>query len=321
MHVLVAGATGVVGRRIVPLLLRRGDRVTGLTRSAARAAALRAAGVDPVVVDVVDGKALTEAVRAAMPDVVLHQLTDLAGQDRAANARLRTIGTRNLVDAARAAGTRRIVAQSIAFGYQDGPVPATEDVPLRAGLAGVPELESAVAELPEWVVLRYGLFYGPGTWYFPDGAVADRARAGDLVADESIASFVHVDDAAAAAIAAFDWPSGPVNICDDEPAAASAWLPSSATLFEAPPPPRAATRSPAPAARTTTAPARGVATGRAVVARGFPRLRGGLDVDVAVARVGDRPPEPSSELPHRGRRRRRAVITRSTQGPSSDRCV
>ena len=150
MHVLVAGATGVVGRRIVPLLLRRGDRVTGLTRSAARAAVLRAAGVDPIVVDVVDGKALTDAVRAAVPDVVLHQLTDLAGQDRAANARLRTIGTRNLVDAARAAGTRRIVAQSIAFGYQDGPVPATEDVPLRSGAGGVPELE------PRWPSCRNG---------------------------------------------------------------------------------------------------------------------------------------------------------------------
>jgi nucleoside-diphosphate-sugar epimerase len=99
---------------------------------------------------------------------------------------VRTIGTRNLVDAARAAGTRRIVAQSIAFGYQDGPVPATEDVTLRAELAGVADLESAVAELPEWVVLRYGLFYGPGSWYFPDGAIAERARADELVADESV---------------------------------------------------------------------------------------------------------------------------------------
>ena len=113
-----------------------------------------------MVVDVVDGRALTDVVRAAEPDVVLHQLTDLTGQDRAANARVRTIGTRNLVDAARAAGTRRIVAQRIAFVYQDGPVPATEDVPLRAEPAGVADLESAVAELPEWVVLRYGLFYG-----------------------------------------------------------------------------------------------------------------------------------------------------------------
>lgn len=243
MKVLVAGATGAVGRRILPLLLARGDRVIGLTRSVARAGMLRAAGVIPVVVDVVDGKALSDAVRAARPDLVLHQLTDLTGQDRAANARLRTNGTRNLVDAALAAGTRRIVAQSIAFGYQDGPVPATEDVPLRAGLAGVPELESAVAELPEWVVLRYGLFYGPGTWYSPDGAMADRARAGDLVADESVASFVHIDDAAAAAVAAFEWPSGPVNICDDEPAAATTWLPVFCDAVGAPPPPRAATRN------------------------------------------------------------------------------
>jgi nucleoside-diphosphate-sugar epimerase len=244
MKVLVAGATGVVGRRIVPLLVARGDRVVGLTRNAARAGVLRAAGVEPVVVDVVDGKALNAVVRAVRPDVVLHQLTDLTGQDRVANARLRTIGTRNLVDAARAAGTRRIVAQSIAFGYQDGGVPAMEDVPLRAGLAGVPELESAVAELPEWVVLRYGLFYGPGTWYAPDGAMADSARAGDLVADESVTSFVHVDDAAAAAVAALEWPSGPVNICDDEPAAAKAWVPVFCAAVGAPPPPRAATRSP-----------------------------------------------------------------------------
>jgi nucleoside-diphosphate-sugar epimerase len=244
MKVLVAGATGVVGRQIVPLLVARGDRVVGLTRDAARAGALRAAGVEPVVVDVVDRKALNAVVRAVRPEVVLHQLTDLTGQDRVANARLRTIGTRNLVDAARGAGTRRIVAQSIAFGYQDGADPATEDVPLRAGLAGVPELESAVAELPEWVILRYGLFYGPGTWYAPDGAIADSARAGDLVADESVTSFVHVRDAAAAAVAALEWPSGPVNICDDEPAAATAWVPVFCAAVGAPPPPRAATRSP-----------------------------------------------------------------------------
>jgi nucleoside-diphosphate-sugar epimerase len=138
----------------------------------------------------------------------------------------------------------RIVAQSIAFGCEDGRGPATEDTPLRAGLRGVPELESAVAELPEWVVLRYGLFYGPGTWYFPEGAMAERARAGELVADESVTSFVHVDDAAAAAVAAFDWPSGPVNICDDEPAAARTWVPVFCDAVHAPPPPRAATRSP-----------------------------------------------------------------------------
>ncbi len=240
MHVLLAGATGVVGRRIVPLLVTDGHRVTGLTRSPGRAAALRALGAEPIVADVVDRAALFAAVRSAAPDVIVHQLTDLAAADLGANARLRVVGTRNLVDAAHAAGVRRIVAQSIAFGYEDGPRPATEDTPLRADLRGVPELESAVAELADWVVLRYGLFYGPDTWYAPDGMMADRARAGELVADEGVASFVHVDDAAGAAVDALAWPSGPVNVCDDEPAAGRDWVPAFCAAVGAPPPPRAA---------------------------------------------------------------------------------
>jgi len=243
MHILLAGATGVVGRRIVPLLAADGHRVTGLTRSPARAAALRAFGAEPLVADVVDRSALTAAVRSAAPEVVVHQLTDLADANLEANARLRVVGTRNLVDAAHAAGVRRVVAQSIAFGYEDGAEPATEDTPLRRGLRGVPELESAVAELPEWVVLRYGLFYGPGTWYAPDGMMAERARAEELVADESVTSFVHVDDAAAAAVAALGWPSGAVNVCDDEPAAGRDWVPAFCAAVGAPAPPRAESRT------------------------------------------------------------------------------
>ena len=243
MHILLAGATGVVGRRIVPLLAADGHRVTGLTRSPARAAALRALGAEPLLADVVDRTALVAAVRSAAPEVVVHQLTDLADVNLEANARLRVVGTRNLVHAARAAGVRRILAQSIAFGYEDGAEPATEATPLRPGLRGVPELESAVAELAEWVVLRYGLFYGPGTWYAPDGMMADRARAEQLVADESITSFVHVDDAAVAAVAALGWPSGVVNVCDDDPAAGRDWVPAFCTAVGAPAPPRAASRT------------------------------------------------------------------------------
>jgi nucleoside-diphosphate-sugar epimerase len=243
MHILLAGATGVVGRKIVPLLAADGHKVTGLTRSPARAAALRALGAEPLVADVLDRTALVAAVRAAAPEVVVHQLTDLADANLEANARLRVIGTRNLVDAARAAGVRRIVAQSIAFGYEDGPEPAAEDTPLRTGLRGVPELESAAAELPEWVVLRYGLFYGPGTWYAPDGMMADRARAEELVADGSVTSFVHVQDAAVAAVEALGWPSGAVNVCDDEPAAARDWVPAFCAAVGAPAPLWAATRT------------------------------------------------------------------------------
>jgi nucleoside-diphosphate-sugar epimerase len=123
----------------------------------------------------------------AAPDVVMHQLTDLKGGNRQANSEMRITGTRNLVDAALAVGVRRVVAQSIAWAYEPGPVPATEDVPLDLGssgsrlrtVQGVAALEAAVREAPEWVVLRYGLLYGPGTWYARGGLMADAAARGE----------------------------------------------------------------------------------------------------------------------------------------------
>jgi nucleoside-diphosphate-sugar epimerase len=252
MRVFLAGATGVVGRRLVPLLVAAGHEVTGLTRRASSAAALRSAGVTPVVADVYDAAALAAAVREAAPEVVVHQLTDLAEYDTAANARLRVTGTRNLVDAALAAGARRIVAQSIAWSYAPGDTPAAEDVPLdvattdarRNGVRAVAALEGAVREAPEWVVLRYGLFYGPGTWYHPDGLMADRARAGQLPATGDVASLLHVDDAAPAALAALSWPSGTVNVCDDDPAPGLDWVPAFCAWVGAPPPPTDPTRAP-----------------------------------------------------------------------------
>jgi len=248
MHVLLAGATGAVSRRIVPLLLARGHRVTGLTRSVERAEGLWVAGAHAAVVDVVEGPALAAVVRASAPDGILHQLTDLTGEDRSANARLRVVGTRNLVNAARAAGATRVVAQSIAFAHEDGPGPATEDVALRPGTPEIPGL--AAAELPDRVVRRYGLFYGPGTWYAADGVWAQRARAGELIADESVTSWIHIDDAAAA----LERPSGVYNVCDDEPATGREWVPVFCAAVWVPPPPRAPTRIPG---------ARGADNGRA----------------------------------------------------------
>ncbi|MET0136103.1 MAG: NAD(P)-dependent oxidoreductase [Kibdelosporangium sp.] len=248
MRIFLAGSTGVLGRRIVPLLLAQGHQVTCLTR---RERERFAEGAHVVVADVYDRIALTDAVVAAAPDVVLHQLTDLGGGDRIANAKIRTTGTRNLVDAALAAGTRRIIAQSIAWAYEGGDRPATEETPLDlhsdparlASVAGVAGLESTVRELPDWVILRYGLFYGESTWYSADGMMAGRARSGNLVADADITSFVHVDDAAAAAVAALDWPTGPVNVCDDEPAAGSDWLPLFCESVGAPRPPSSASKN------------------------------------------------------------------------------
>ncbi|MEU8632588.1 NAD(P)-dependent oxidoreductase [Amycolatopsis sp. NPDC048633] len=233
MRIFLAGASGAIGRRTVPALLGQGHEVVGLTRSKDSADRIEALGAAAVVGDVYDAEALTQAVRAVRPDVVMHQLTDLGSGDRAANAKVRVVGTRNLVDAAKAAGVRRIVAQSIAWAYEPGDEPAVEDTPLDlhgapdrvATVEGIAALEMAVAELPEWVVLRYGTLYGPGTWYERGGLMAQLAQAGHVPANADVSSFVHVDDAASAAVAALSWPSGPVNVCDDEPAAGHEWVP------------------------------------------------------------------------------------------------
>jgi nucleoside-diphosphate-sugar epimerase len=248
MRIFLAGATGVIGRRMVPLLIAEGHQVTALTRKPDRTATLRALGAEPVVADAHDRAGLAAAVKKAAPDIVMHQLTDLATGDTAANAALRRQGTRNLVDAALAAGVRRMVAQSIAWLYEAGDEPADETTPLDLAapgargtrVGGVAALEAAVHEMPEWVVLRYGQLYGPGTWYAPDGLAADQARAGQLAADGEVVSFVHADDAATAAVQALTWPAGgAVNVCDDEPAPGREWVPAFCAAVGAPPPPPA----------------------------------------------------------------------------------
>ncbi|MGH3241713.1 MAG: NAD-dependent epimerase/dehydratase family protein, partial [Spirillospora sp.] len=205
MKILLAGATGVVGRRLIPLLVQAGHEVTGTTRRAERTGLLGDLGATPVVLDVLDAAATRAAVTAARPDAVIHQLTDLSQEDFTANSQLRIEGTRNLVDAARAEGVETMVAQSIAWVYVPGDAPAVETDRLDASLppyAGVAALEEAVGEMPRGVVLRYGALYGPGTWYAPDGAIADRVRAGTMRPAPSWTSFVHADDAASAAFAA-----------------------------------------------------------------------------------------------------------------------
>jgi nucleoside-diphosphate-sugar epimerase len=183
MRIFLAGATGVIGRSLVPLLLADGHEVTGTTRSADKARALKRAGVKAVIVDAFDALTLEQAVWEAQPEVVIHQLTDLPQVDdpaqmeasRAANAKLRIEGTRNLMASAKAAGARRVVAQSIAFIYAPGKGARVETDALAmqpdgnpgASLRGVLSLEQQVLATPgiAGVVLRYGRLYGPGTWY------------------------------------------------------------------------------------------------------------------------------------------------------------
>ena len=244
MRVFVAGGTGVIGRRLLPMLVSAGHTVTGIARTDDVARRLRSLGGEPFIVDVFDHDVLVEAVRIARPDAIVHQLTALSARNFEANAALRVRGTRNLVDAALAAGTRRIVAQSIAWAYVPGGAPAFETEPLDLSadeprsrtVNGVASLEAAVAELAEPVVLRYGILYGPETWYARDGSVADQVRAGTLPADASVTSFLHVDDAAAACCLALEWEPCTANVCDDEPAAAAEWVPEFARAVGAPEP-------------------------------------------------------------------------------------
>ena len=251
MRIFIAGATGAIGRQLVPLLLAAGHQVTGTSRTEAGVDRLRGGGAAAVQLDALDPDGLRQAVAEAEPDAVVHQWTDLSGTDGAANGRIRQQGTRNLVDAAKLAGVRRIVTQSICWAYVPGEGPADESVPLDTEaaaprdrmVAAVRALEETSAELEQAVLLRYGILYGPGTWYAPGGAVA-AALAGDtearflgsIEADDSVSSFLHVADAARAAVAALDWPGGPVNIVDDEPARARTWLPVLAAAFGAPAP-------------------------------------------------------------------------------------
>jgi nucleoside-diphosphate-sugar epimerase len=215
MRIFLAGATGVIGQPLTKLLVAAGHAVVGTTRSAARTEMIARSGATPVVVDVFDAAALREAVVAARPEIVIHQLTDLPDSaDPAAiaasleaNARIRVEGTDNLIVAAKAAGARRMIAQSIAFLYAPGREPHLESDALlpaeNVSARGVYALEGAVTGTPgiEGIVLRYGRLYGPGTW------TAVAMGAGPL----------HTDAAAQAALLALTRGApGIYNIAEDD---------------------------------------------------------------------------------------------------------
>jgi len=266
VRVFVAGATGVIGRRLVPMLAAEGHEVIGMTRSPEKAGALSELGAQPVVADALDPAAVRAVVGEARPDAIIHQLTSLPQRidtrkierDFATNDRLRSEGTRNLLHAARAAGGARIVAQSIAFAYAPGPPGTLHDekdplyldspAPFRRSVEAVAELERAVLD-GLGVVLRYGYFYGPGSAISPGGSMSEdlaRRRLPVIGRGEGVWSFVHVEDAARAAVAALTLgESGAYNVVDDDPAPVSDWLPALADALGARPP----RRVPAPIAR------------------------------------------------------------------------
>lgn len=214
----------MIGSRLIPALVAAGHEVTATTRHEDRLARLEGLGARGVVFDVYDAEQVAAAVADAAPELVVHQLTDLSENDREANARLRRDGTANLVAAAEAAGVERMSVQSITWAYPEGDAPATEEEPLVPGHP-VAVMEELVQRLEHAIVLRYGMLYGPGTWYAPGGQIAAAVTAGQYPATAAITSFVHVDDAVAAAAQSVGWPDGIYHIVDDEPAPATEWLP------------------------------------------------------------------------------------------------
>ena len=257
MRVFVAGATGAIGRQLVPRLIAAGHEVHGMTRSESKQAMLYELGATPVVADALDPDQVAQAVGKARPDVIVHQLTAIGAldmrhfdRDFALTNRLRTEGTDYLLSAGQALGVRRFVAQGIAgygaYARTGGPV-KTEQDPLdptparemRETIAAIRHLEEAVlgARWTEGIVLRYGVFYGPGTSLAPGKEQFElvRKRKFPLVGDGGgVWSFIHVADAADATVAAIEHGSrGVYNVVDDDPAPVAEWLPELAQTLGA----------------------------------------------------------------------------------------
>lgn len=258
MRIFVAGATGAVGRRLVPRLAGNGHHVVGLTRTSAKTSLLRELGAEPVVADALDETAIHAAVVAARPDVIVHQLTDLKGAsdlrkfDRAfaSSNRLRTAGTDHLLAAARDCGVKRMVAQSFCGwpyarigGYvktEDDPLDDNPPQELRGTLEAIRYLEHAVTTTPGivGVALRYGGFYGSDTGVFDPSMIEQiRKRRMPLIGGGTAWwSFLHIDDAAEATALAVERGEGVYNIVDDDPAPVHDWLTELAAMLGAKPP-------------------------------------------------------------------------------------
>ncbi len=260
MKIFLAGATGAVGKRLVPVLVASGHHVVATTRSVEKAKSLRSAGAEAVGVDGLDRDVVITAVKAARPDVIVHQMTALTGMrslkrfddEFALTNRLRTEGTEYLLEAARAAGTKKPIVQSYAGwpSIREGSYVKTEDDPfdptppktMSRTLDAIRRLESLVAAASDinGIILRYGSFYGPGTSITPGGEIIEavRQRKFPIVGDGGgVWSFVHIDDVADATLAAIErGMPGVYNIVDDEPAEVSEWLPELAQAIGAKPP-------------------------------------------------------------------------------------
>lgn len=259
MRVLVAGATGAIGRPLISALVASHREVIGIASTEGGVQTLRDKGVEGFVADAMDRNAIETVIRKVRPEAIIEELTSLPKkytpeEMRAAAERdrkLRIVGGRNVQDAAKAAGARRYIVQSTGFFYSPGPGLATESEPLASeaspGVAGsvrtYMQIEDRVLRAPELagIALRYGFFYGPGTYHDPStGSISLQVRDQQypvIGSGQGVFSFVHVEDAAVATVAALEADPGVYNVVDDDPSYMSIWLPAFARFLDAPPPP------------------------------------------------------------------------------------
>jgi nucleoside-diphosphate-sugar epimerase len=257
MRVLLAGATGAIGRPLIRGLKQQRHRVFGLVRSAESARILSEMGAEAVIGDALDAASVRAAIARVHPDAVINELTSLprhytpAEMKGAAerDSRVRREGNVNLLAGMRESGVRRYVLQSSGFWYAPGPGLADESSPLAvdaspgvaAGARTYGELESTAFRASEidCVAMRYGFFYGPGTWYTNDGDMGEQVRRQQVPiigAGQGVASFVHIEDAASATVTALECAPGAYNIVDDHPSQQRVWLPALARACVAPEP-------------------------------------------------------------------------------------
>ncbi|MBV9265446.1 MAG: NAD(P)-dependent oxidoreductase [Acidobacteriaceae bacterium] len=260
MTVFVAGATGAIGRPLISALIAAGHHAVGMTSSESGLKTLRDKDADGVVVNALDSSAVTAAIQKVRPDAVIDELTSLPRkytpeEMRAAASRDRTLrleGGRNVQNAAQSAGARRYIVQSTGFFYAPGPGPAaeTDSLALNASpaIAGSVRTYTQIEERVlgahglEGIALRYGFFYGPGTYHdLENGSISQQVRKCEypvIGSGQGVSSFVHVEGAAAATVAALEADPGVYNIVDDDPSELNVWLPAFAKAIGAPEPPR-----------------------------------------------------------------------------------
>lgn len=229
--IFVTGATGLIGTKLTKRLIEEGYEVAGLTTSEKGKEKLDNAGVKAYIGNILEYDTIEKSIGDFKPDIIMNEITDLKQVDMSANTKVRIEGTRNLVEAAIKHDVPHIQSQSIAFVYESGDTLATEETSLdydasgdrKITVDGVEGLEKESARLSKHVILRYGLLYGPGTWYGKDGMIYNQFINGEVTMTDGVQSFIHIDDAVETAIQALNFESGIYNVADDEPVKGDDW--------------------------------------------------------------------------------------------------